>query len=326
MNRKILAATVMVLMVVSLSIPATGHHKSGHSGGPPHLTTTTTTASTTTTTAATTTTVATTTTTAATTTTTILVGEIPPTAPNPGLGGGDLGFNFEIGCTDNRDTPEDECTLRNDAGKEKWWNAPYHYDLPYALGFGWVEGDRIAYACGYTFLYEDVNGNGQFDVGEERFRAGFFRIPGASYSQVNDRFMDEGEYFYDATATPGGFTQAHSGGLCKGQVENEVYEPYFGPDQNPRIVMWSDSGEAVEIRDYRNVERLTPTYTKFRLLPSIDTPFTTTICCFNDDPERTATQTVYERETVVFYRLDLPPMVVWYDSLREGFSVTSDLP
>jgi hypothetical protein len=45
-----------------------------------------------------------------------------------------------------------------------WWRAPYFFTLPYASGFGWGAGDRIAYGCIYGFL---IHGGTLVDLGSK---------------------------------------------------------------------------------------------------------------------------------------------------------------
>lgn len=237
--------------------------------------TTTTTAGTTTTTAA-----PTITTTASTTTTTQ-----PPGDEVLGLANGRSSYDIELSNADNGD---------------HWWVAPYKAFLSSTAG--WVEGDRIGYACGYGPLIDNGHIVGRFT---------FARVEGAAYAKVNDRFMQEGLRFYDGSKTPEGTVQAYGVEFCRGVVAQE-YEPNLEPDSNP-VIEFHHLGRVVEVRDYADVTRLIPNL-KFRLT-GVSGPLES---C---DGEGRCVM-VNQRATVIAYVDDLPVIVVYYDALNGG-SVTA---
>ena len=180
-------------------------------------------------------------------------------------------------------------TANLDTG-QNWWKAPYIGQwLPYTPNAQWLNGDRVAYQCAYGFLEHE---------GEIVGRFAFDRVPGVTYGRVNDRYMEEGERYWDGTlAAPDAPPQLND---CKPN-SGFTYEEWDGPDERPRVVFWSATGDVLDIRDYRNTATST---VKFRL--------------FDVSPTRV---------TVVAYELatNLPVVVVYYDALGTG-TVTADLP
>lgn len=196
----------------------------------------------------TTTTVATTTTEAP--TTTAPPSEVPETLPY-GPGGKANAYSFFVV---NRDTGN------------QWWDAPYHFELPYSDEYGWAAGDRSGYRCIWGHLVEGgtletyPEHNNQRDYIDEDQVVGSFAalsIPrtlgiGDGYIVVNDRFMIEGRREFGGTFTGGGQTGS-PGDVCT-PILTHPYEPYSGPDERWLVVYRSPAGEVVEIRDYRNVD------------------------------------------------------------------------
>lgn len=191
---------------------------------------------------------------------------------------------------------------------EKWWDAPYRAFLP--SGAGWIDGDRTAYNCAYGFLIDDGWVVGRFT---------FARVPGVSYAKVSDRFMPEGNYYYDASPTPyiddDSHGQAYPPRWCADSLVSQEYEPDTRPGQTP-VVEFHNRGRVIETRDYRDVEVLTPGL-KFHLV-EVTGPF------LSDDGEGRVVE-VTSRTTVVAYFDDLPVIVVYYDGIGTGF-VTAEIP
>ncbi len=208
------------------------------------------------------------------TTTTILVPpvlQIPATLPYPERGSGvpyEAGGGYDI------------FTLNGDTGTH-YWTAPYwgSNGLPYAQPTTWLDGDRSGYRCAYGFLEHEGELVGRFT---------FIRVEGAGYARVIDRYMAEGQRYYDGSPSlPGDSREL---GDCP--FPDEPYEEWDGPDERPRVGFFNSDGEVLDIRDYRNT--VTDTV-KFRLFSVTDS-----------------------RVTVVAYEADLPIVVVYYDALGSG--------
>lgn len=222
----------------------------------------------------------------------------PPPPAGSGSEGGDPvdpgeGYAFII---DNRDTGGD------------WWRAPYLFELPYAAGFGWGAGDRIAYGCVYGFLIQDgarenLGGNNWDLAGGNiygRFLAVLTVPDDGAYLRVNDAYMVEGRRFFDGS--PGdGRDQLYSSGFCADRVSQD-YKKYTGAGERPVIKYHTPSGEVAEVRDYRTVKA--GVGVKFRLVDG-------------DGSDG--------RVAVVAYKNDLPGVVVYYDALNGG-SVSASVP
>jgi len=168
----------------------------------------------------------------------------------------------------------------------RWWEALYRRDL--TTGAGWTDGDRSGYRCAYMFL-EAADGT---IVG----RVTFTLIPEAqSYGAVNDRFMVEGARYYDGTVAPPGSPREL--GDCP--APTETYEPYAGPDERPTIDFVS-GGTVLERRDYKTtVAGAGVIFNQVLVTP--------------------------QRITVIGNVDGLPVVAVYYDSLVEQVSITSDI-
>lgn len=233
-------------------------------------TTSTTVAPTTTTTAAPTTTVApTTTTTAAPTTTTTAVPTTTTTVPDSGetLPYGPFtkanAYRFEV----------DELP----SGEPDWWSAEYHFDLPYADGYGWGAGNRVAYRCMHGPL---IRGGTKINTGNNDQQdliggtiVGRFAVvrtlleqtssEGDAYIRINDTYMADNARSFDGTYYgnygDGAGDQVEPISVCD-QILTHEYADYFGPDQRPVIVFKDDVDpnpnvidmDTIERRDYRN--------------------------------------------------------------------------
>lgn len=226
-------------------------------------------------------------TTTAPTTTTTQPNDVPDTIPHPGINGRN-GFLFGV---TNRDTPE------------LLWRAPYLHEVPYALESGWLAGDRVGYGCAYTFLQH---------LGKITHRVTFRAIPGFPnpYIQINDTYMNEGERYYDGSPTPPGTIQVAP---LECPAVAESYETIQVPDERPNIVLWD--GEAVELRDYRTITPA-PGVT-FDVVDEIHIPFTVHSSTSGD-------HTVYHRITVIAREDGVPIVVLYYDAIVVGASVTDE--
>lgn len=216
----------------------------------------------------------------------------PPPAPGSGSAGGDPaglgeGYSFII---DNRDTGGD------------WWRAPYLFDLPYAAGFGWGAGDRIAYGCIYGFLIQggtltNLGGRNSWDLEGGSIYGRFMAVltvpDSGAYLRIIDGYMEEGRRFFNGS--PGdGRDQLYSSGFCEDQLSQD-YKSYTGAGERPVIKFHSPSGEVAEIRDYRTVKAAIGV--KFRLVDG-------------DGSDN--------RVAVVAYKDGLPGVVVYYDAMNGG--------
>lgn len=189
---------------------------------------------------------------------------------------------------------------------EFWWIANYLRTLP--SGTGWVGGDRSGYFCAYMFL---LNSSGT-PLGRVTFtRVDVPREEGGNYAYIKDEDMEEGARYFDGTPAPAGSNEI---GDCP--PPTQTYEPWAGPDQRPTVLFSARRGGVLETRDYkvtdahpdvmfRQTEKLTGQTTVFSAL---GTP-----------------STIWGRVPVVAYVNGLPTIVVYYDSLVRGVSVTSDI-
>lgn len=242
----------------------------------PDTTTSTTLEPTTTTTLAptTTTTLAPTTTTVPppTTTTTTEPFVLPPTLPFPPdeeFNGGES-FQLQLQCTEDPNeqepgTPPFVCPLVD--GRRHYADLDYFgHGMPYLYDDAipgnhdhawWVPGDREGYACAYAFMYDrHPNPFGHPDIVREGTfiaRATVVRPPEAGYGKVNDRYMEEGERYYDGTHSSEG--QEIPSESCPGEALDPFdyagYQPH-GPDQI-RIGLLKPDGQVADIRDFTNV-------------------------------------------------------------------------
>lgn len=119
----------------------------------------------------------------------------------------------------------------------------YLRDLP--SGARWLDGDRLAYRCGWTFL----QWQGEL-VARVTFRRTSDYIAGLPITRVEDRFMAEGQRAFDGT--PGTGQQTAPPAACAGLYPEIDYPPLAG-DAGPRpIIAFHDltSGELLETRSY----------------------------------------------------------------------------
>lgn len=178
--------------------------------------------------------------------------------------------------------------LMGGTSPEFLWDAPYFRNLPYEPNTGWTDGDRHRYICMYAHLLLDGNVVG---------RVTFTNVPDAnSYIQINDKFMVEGERYYDGrVAAPDAPVELHD---CP--PPDLAYEEYTGPDQRPTVVYFHRTLGALEFRNYKPL--ITSDKIKFQVLSV--TP---------------------NRVTVVAYLDNLPIVAIYYDSLSPDVIMESDL-
>lgn len=171
------------------------------------------------------------------------------------------------------------------------WRAKYLRTLPFAAGVAWVAGDRCAYKTCYAFLTFDDRVVG---------RVTFARVAQASgYVVVNDKYMAEGQRFYDGTVYTGPAVQ----GLGDCPDSPEGYEASTGPWDLPTInyeARTTTGTDLLEVRDYKVLA--VGAGITFRQVES--------------SPERV---------TVVAYKNGTPITVVYYDSMVPDVVMTSDV-
>jgi hypothetical protein len=169
-----------------------------------------------------------------------------------------------------------------------WWNAPYlGTNLPYTSGAKWIDGDREGYGCAYGFI-EDPSGeiDGRFT---------FVRPPDATYAQVNDKWMDEGQRFYDGTLVEPSQGSEITSESCSGEsLSNVDYDTACNGvvDNRPRIGFFDEKGQILDIRDYSNTKANNVIFSLFS---------------FNGS-----------RATVIACEDGVVGMVVYYDTLGDG--------
>lgn len=144
----------------------------------------------------------------------------------------------------------------------KWWTALYFFDTPYAPNVGWGAGDKLGYRCQFGFLIQGgtkqtVGPNGQQDLIGGSVIGGYLVVRTdvpegvTTYIKINDEFMIEGARDIDGNYVGAYGSQTGHPTDCSQALSHE-YGTYNGPDQRPRIVFLTPSGEVAEIRDYRN--------------------------------------------------------------------------
>lgn len=206
---------------------------------------------------------------------------------------------------------------------QAFWVAPYLVDTSskgYPQGYGWISGDRPGYKAAYMFL---VDGTNDPDNARIIGRVSFARVEGASYVQVNDKYMDEVQVThlkFDGTCDPNA-TQAE----MPYPVSSTVYEPSTDPDYRP-LIFYVDNGQIVENRSYTNttppVGGVDPARLRFSEVERITTPFT--------QPDGVGgTHTVFGRVTVLAsFEVEqgsgifLPVVAVYYDTLVPDVTMT----
>ena len=169
-----------------------------------------------------------------------------------------------------------------------WWDAYYFRSLPFASSTGWTDGDRSGYRCFYSFL---------MNQGQVVGRVTFTRVEDAAgYASVNDKYMLEGQRYYDGTVAPPGAGKEL--GECPAPVQD--YTPFTGPGQKPTITYSTTGGQLLEVRNYKPL--VTGAGITFQQIESTD-----------------------QRVTVVAYFNNLPVIVVYYDSMVSTVVMNSDL-
>ena len=136
-----------------------------------------------------------------------------------------------------------DIVLTHEGFGERFWVAPYERTL--SPGVGWTDGDRDGYRCAYGFLMRNGVAIGRFTA---------VAIPGAAtYASVKDRYMVEGERYYDGTLAAADAPKE----LNDCPQASQSYEPFFG-DERPTIHFRQGSRVILETRDYDNLQELLP--------------------------------------------------------------------
>lgn len=241
---------------------------------------------------------------------------IPPTlpyVPTPGFEASGS-FKFE---TSNVDTGQ------------RWLDAEYiAHGMPYLYSDAvpgnhdhawWVPGDREGYRIGYAFLYDKhpnplpepfftEHGTVQRDPDEGHFigRVTVSRPKDAAYAKISDRYMEEGQRFYDGDKYTGGGAEITEEDAWAVSASPFEYEPDTRPGQAIRVGMWRERPEGVfEIADIRDFTTLT-LYSddlKFRVIPEI-----------TESPDGQG-----GRIAIVMYENDIPGTIFYYDAMANGF-------
>lgn len=200
----------------------------------------------------------------------VLVGVVTAQAKLPQ----DLGFSIAV-------------QLEPESGSERSAFADYLYDLP--SGAHWLAGDRSAYHCAYTFLEH----NGAI-VG----RVAFHRVTSAAaYTQINDRYMEEGVRFYDGTLNTDPNLHDTNPAECQEEI---TYADLAGdPGPLPVIEFIAADATVLETRNYANVD----------VVGSLSFGI--------------ASATT-DRVTVVVYQDTTPVAVVYYDRLSPDITLSSN--
>jgi hypothetical protein len=177
------------------------------------------------------------------------------------------------------------------ANDRKVGSFPYDLSLTeFDPDAGWIEGDRVGYRCGYTFLVDDGGIVARVTFTTPR--------KAKKYVRLNDKFMHEGERFYDGSWA--GVRQVPAEECPR---PTEPYRKLNGPPGPRPIIQFLSAGDghAVEVRNYSKIKR--NRHTKFRI--SSATP---------------------DRVTVIAYRDRWPVMVIYYDKLSEDILLHSNAP
>jgi hypothetical protein len=153
---------------------------------------------------------------------------------------------------------------------------------------GWIEGDRVGYRCAYTFLVDD---------GEIVARVTFTKpFRARKYVILNDKFMHEGERYYDGSWA--GVQQVPAEECPRPSEPYQKLKRHPGP--RPLIQFLDpDDSHVVEMRDYSKIKK--NRHNKFSI--------------------HSATT---DRVTVIVYRDRWPVMVVYYERLSDEILLTSN--
>ena len=185
-------------------------------------------------------------------------------------------YQIEIACID---TETVSCDL-NAGGKRVITNFDYlAHGMPYLYSEAqpgnhdhawWVPGDREGYRCAYGFMYDKHPAPFGLQVdrqpGEGHFIARFsiVRPTGQGYGKVNDRYMEEGQRYYDGTiANEGGMEISEDCQLAALEpgFDYDNYVPH-GPD-DIRVGLFRADGEIADVRDFTDAAVLVPGHFEF---------------------------------------------------------------
>jgi len=179
------------------------------------------------------------------------------------------------------------------------------FDYTRALPSGgtWLDGDRIAYRCAYTFLRWE---------GALVGRITFVRAVG--YAQINDGQMHEGLRRLDGTLNPAGTGQSPSSECPVSDVE---YEPDATVGPLP-FLQFTDGATVIETRNYANVREV-GAGTEFQILSH-----STGSDCNRVGSDGLVKATAFECFTIVIYQNSLPLAVAYYDRISSNIDLTSN--
>lgn len=198
----------------------------------------------------------TTTTMPTTTTTTLPPLVIPPTQEyQPGA----ESFQFSLNCASTATVP---CPSGSNITSTLHYAAhgmPYLYEgaVPGNHDHAWwVAGDREGYRCAYSFMYDQhpnpLNSLPTPREGHFIARATVVRPLEAGYGRVNDKYMDEGQRYYDGTVHTGPGAEIIDEDCQKTALDPDFdyanYVPH-GPDAI-RVGLFKADGQIADVRDF----------------------------------------------------------------------------
>ncbi len=138
----------------------------------------------------------------------------------------------------------------------------------------WTPGDREGYRCAYTFLYEKhPNPFGLFgnNPREGKFIAQGIVARAAGYAKINDKYMNEGERYFDGTlANEGGREIQDPNEASDCALEASLLVPGFDYDSYVphgedaiRVGLFRADGEIADIRDFTLLTYSNPGHFEF---------------------------------------------------------------
>jgi len=174
----------------------------------------------------------------------------------------------------------------------------YIRNLP--SGAEWLDGDRIAYRCAFTFLRYQ---------GELVARVTFVRVDeAASYAVIFDDRMHEGQIAFDGS--PGSGAQTGDPGSCPASAG---YAPLNSPRSVP-LITFEDGAARLETRDYANVYAVAGPNHEFRIASHGQT-----------NADCGGRVGALECVTVIAYQDGIPAVAVYYDRLSDAISMSSNV-
>ncbi len=137
----------------------------------------------------------------------------------------------------------------------------------------WEDGDREGYRCGYAFLYDKhPNPFGSFsEPRPAKFIAQAVVARATGYAKINDKYMEEGERYFDGTIADEGRREiqdpneasdcALEASLLVPGFDYDTYVPH-GEDEI-RVGLFRADGEIADIRDFTDLAYTNPGHFEF---------------------------------------------------------------